>query len=714
MSITAKIETLREQRQKAISHHPELAGRVHISSQYADSVAVDLEEYVDYARVYSVYAWVRKAISKTGESIAPLPVRVVDINSEEVEGHDLTQLLAYVNDSMSPADLWQAWTVHMMLGGESFLELLGNSRGVPVEIWPRRPDHVLVVPDASPERLLYPKALEYVYEMPNQEPVRIDAPDMVHDKFYNPLSRWRGLAPITAVREGITIDLFAQAWSKTFLKRGARPDFAVVSPLGMTRTEKEEIVSDLMASHSGESGWHRPIVLEKEITDIKPFSWAPKDVEWLEQREFARDEVGAIFGVPDEIMGYGRDTYENFQTALEVFWTLTLLPLIQHRDTSLTHHFTKVRPILKPGQRIETDLASVGVLQEDMTPKLEQAKQLWSLGVPFNTVEERLGLGIGPIPGGDVGYLPFSVVPVGSERGGVALPLPEPEQGEQLQLPASVTKAAVPEYGSPRHAAMWKAFEARRRPHELRMQRQLKRDFQDQQNRALRNVRDVFGEQAAKQLKQGVVLDASDVLDWDAEVREFVELYLSQFETVAGDFGAAQLAALGLGQAFDLNDPLIREAIRQMTIKFAKDITQTTQERIADELREILIEAEDEGLGIPQIQEQIYQRISTVYETRKSDYETERIARTEMTKASNNAQIEGMRQSGMVQRKGWLAALDGRERDAHRQAHMDYSEKGIGLEEPFIVGGEALMYPGDEAGSAGNIINCRCSVVALV
>jgi hypothetical protein len=68
----------------------------------------------------------------------------------------------------------------------------------------------------------------------------------------------------------------------------------------------------------------------------------------------------------------------------------------------------------------------------------------------------------------------------------------------------------------------------------------------------------------------------------------------------------------------------------------------------------------------------------------------------------------------VVQRKGWLAALDGRERDAHRQAHIDYTEKGVGLEEPFIVSGEALMYPGDEAGSAGNIINCRCSVVALV
>ena len=30
------------------------------------------------------------------------------------------------------------------------------------------------------------------------------------------------------------------------------------------------------------------------------------------------------------------------------------------------------------------------------------------------------------------------------------------------------------------------------------------------------------------------------------------------------------------------------------------------------------------------------------------------------------------------------------------------------MDEPFEVDGEQLMYPGDPAGSAGNIINCQC------
>ena len=33
------------------------------------------------------------------------------------------------------------------------------------------------------------------------------------------------------------------------------------------------------------------------------------------------------------------------------------------------------------------------------------------------------------------------------------------------------------------------------------------------------------------------------------------------------------------------------------------------------------------------------------------------------------------------------------------------------MNEPFIVNGEPLMYAGDPAGSAANVVNCRCVVL---
>jgi len=391
---------------KPAKEQPDLLARQRVSG-YGGTQAAEVQDgYAGYAAVYRSYTWVRRAIDVTANNVVSLPVRVVDANDKPLDKHPVSLLLARGNDQMTPATIWQHWLTNMYLGGEGPLEIVDDLRGNPLWLWPRRPDLVMVRADATPERANYPTVAGYVV-MPEQAPGATTAPidvpagNMIFDKFINPLNTWRGLAPITALRASIIIDVFAQAWAKTFLQRGARPDYALVAPQGITHTEKERILSELMFNYSGADNWHKPIVLEEGITDIKTFSFPPSDMEWVEQRQFTQNEVGALFGVPDEIMGYGKDTYENFQTALQVFWTLTLRPLCEHRDQALTHHFSTRRPLLAPGERVATDFTGVGVLQEDKVPKVDMAVKLWSIGVPFNQLDEQLGLGIGPIEGGE-------------------------------------------------------------------------------------------------------------------------------------------------------------------------------------------------------------------------------------------------------------------------------------------------------------------------
>ncbi|MEU6932873.1 phage minor head protein [Streptomyces sp. NPDC046374] len=64
-------------------------------------------------------------------------------------------------------------------------------------------------------------------------------------------------------------------------------------------------------------------------------------------------------------------------------------------------------------------------------------------------------------------------------------------------------------------------------------------------------------------------------------------------------------------------------------------------------------------------------------------------------------------------RKKWVATRDpatGELDDRVREAHRLADGQEVALDEPFQVGGEALRYPGDPNGAAGNVINCRCSV----
>lgn len=92
-------------------------------------------------------------------------------------------------------------------------------------------------------------------------------------------------------------------------------------------------------------------------------------------------------------------------------------------------------------------------------------------------------------------------------------------------------------------------------------------------------------------------------------------------------------------------------------------------------------------------------------------YRAETITRTELSRIMNIATFAQQKEAakaipGLM--KEWRAVLDDRTRDAHRAANM----QRVPIAEPFVVGGEELMYPLDPAGSPENTLNCRCTSVS--
>lgn len=90
---------------------------------------------------------------------------------------------------------------------------------------------------------------------------------------------------------------------------------------------------------------------------------------------------------------------------------------------------------------------------------------------------------------------------------------------------------------------------------------------------------------------------------------------------------------------------------------------------------------------------------------------SEAIVRTETTRVHNLAtqsqlQQQAQREPDLL--KGWAAVGDSRTRYDHLQAHIAYNKNPIPINEPFIVGGEALMFPGDPSASAKQTVFCRC------
>ena len=90
-----------------------------------------------------------------------------------------------------------------------------------------------------------------------------------------------------------------------------------------------------------------------------------------------------------------------------------------------------------------------------------------------------------------------------------------------------------------------------------------------------------------------------------------------------------------------------------------------------------------------------------------------RTARTAVTNAQNAGRMDSYvaaTKMGIEMEREWVSALDART----RPEHADADGQVVGVDEPFIVGGEKLMFPGDRSGSGWNIYNCRCTQIAKV
>lgn len=84
-----------------------------------------------------------------------------------------------------------------------------------------------------------------------------------------------------------------------------------------------------------------------------------------------------------------------------------------------------------------------------------------------------------------------------------------------------------------------------------------------------------------------------------------------------------------------------------------------------------------------------------------------RTARTTMTSAQNAGRVDAYRRAqemGIQVRKQWMATLDMRTRHTHRRLDGET----VSMDERFSNG---LRYPGDPYGEAGEVYNCRCTLV---
>lgn len=505
---------------------------------------------------------------------------------------------------------------------------------------------------------------------------------------------------------------FSEQHLRTFYEMDASPNVVFEANESSAQAPTQDVLERFMAKwighYNSRKGTKRgvpPFIApgwQAKVLDVASTLAGTREI-----MEYGRDSILMAYGVPRSIVG---DVVDANRAAAEtnayVFDRHTVLPITEAIADALTHGLATLYP-QRPGVTLSVRFEDF--VMDDKDFELACEKQDLQLKVrSVNMVREDKGLD--PVAWGDIPVGTWSDRPYdGSEE--PDLPMDDASalgDTEAAAAEQSAEAAADPRPGRSRSRdrkeEAWRRFVQTERKFVPILQARVRRVFDRQEKVVQANLADQFRARAS----------FSDLLgpdeDWEREFKRIVDPVRQRV------FLEAAVAALLAAGATDAISFVFTESVRNFLeiegARLVQQTTRTTQKRIAAALLEGT--AEGEALG------QLAKRIRGVFDERRKNH-ARTIARTEVLKASQKAQIEGFKQAGeamgFVVRKRWNTALDENVRDAH-----EYAQNQVrALAEPFELkdGPEVEYADGPGIGSdgrplsAGNAINCRCFLTTV-
>ncbi len=604
--------------------------------------------------------------------------------------------------------------------GRAVLKVPGNpvAGGQPQEIWYLQPD--CVTPKAGGPGELFSS---FTYEPTPGHKYELPGGAVIYFRRMDPASMTNGLGVIEAARLALEVDYRASEWNRRYFKQGARPEGALETDARLDRAQIEEIRAGWTNRYSGQENVGKTPVLTEGLK-YKAIQASPKDMDWIEQRRFTRDEILAMFRVPPALVGIFEQSKSmaNTQEQERFFWAHTMRPL-------MTLIADRLSVDLVPRWAGDVDFVFQDMVQADLALQSQTAQRLVQTGAMSpNEVRHQFGWGEA-YRGGEGHYLPAALVRIDVPAGPAAPaqtpaedvsaePEPAPEETPAPEpAPEDVGKAAGRKH-APRLAgkALTAEEQARwRRP----MQAEMTRYFQAQEREVVRAVREspALAELAGKAVGAArpkadtpgddVVAIVSRLTDWDGQERLLEEGMEPPISEALGASGQQALLDLGLDAIFDLGAPAVQQWLASYLPRLAGSVNDTTRADIARALADGIAEGE----SIPKLAD----RVRDVFRQCK-EYRAEMIARSESARAYTHGDIEAWRQSGVVEAKVWMAAPD----CCEYCQEMDGTQ--VGLDEPFFEQGSSLTLAGvgtmefdyEDVDGPPAHPNCRCTTQAVL
>lgn len=392
-----------------------------------------------YSRNELVYA----CIALRAESLPQSQLRVYPTgpSNEPLDDHRLRRLIDQPNPLCSEFELFELEITYLDLAGTCYTLIERARDGLPVRLWPLRPDLVGVLPSARD-----PSVYVWVYRPDPQRPdiqVLINRQNMIVVRYpnvnvANPADRYFGKPPLRSAARAISLDNAATDFVDQLLRHDATPTTVITTAEAVTEEIAERLKSKWLQRFGGVNRG-KPVFLQKGM-DVKALGLNLRDLEFPDLRTISESRICMAMGRTPPILvgakvGLDRSTFANYHEAVLSWWQGPLWSLQQRFRgawrAALLGEFSGV------GRRsidLAWDNSNVPALREAESARWERATNALARG-GITQNDFRRTVGLPPVPGGDVFLIPAGVIPS-----------PAGQAGETETVTASMSLLAA-EYG---------------------------------------------------------------------------------------------------------------------------------------------------------------------------------------------------------------------------------------------------------------------------
>ena len=363
-----------------------------LNTLFPDSNSFDTDKALTLTAVWC-------AIRLLAESVSSLPISVY---SKQTNGDKLEDVKSPIyklikfkpNFYQNKITFFEYIMLCICTEGNSYVQIVRNNSGTPVELICLNPENVTVVINGG----------ELFYQVDNGGV--LDSSDILHFKTLTD-DGISGISPIDQCAKALKYSENLQEFGNTFFSNGAKPSSILQTDRALSDTALQRLKTSFNNNYGKLKNSNSTIVLEEGLT-FKPISISPEQAQFLSSRQFSIEEVARIFNIPPHMLkDLSKSSFNNIEMQSQEFLTYTLMPYINRLEQEMNLKLFRTNEL---GSKF-VEFNVNGLLRGDVKSRTEAYRSAITNGyMTINEVRQKENMN--SIEGGDKHFMQMNMTTI--------------------------------------------------------------------------------------------------------------------------------------------------------------------------------------------------------------------------------------------------------------------------------------------------------------